>query len=80
MPFIVPAAAADATAFTSLTVTGREASKVRSTQETFGVGTRIAEPSSLPAISGNTSPKVLAAPVEVGIKAMAAALARYRSL
>ena len=43
------------------------ASKVRSTTETFGVGTRIATPSSLPSSSGSTRPTALAAPVEVGI-------------
>ena len=35
-----------------LTVMGFSATKVRSTSETFGVGTRIAKPSSLPSISG----------------------------
>ena len=45
-----------------------------------GVGTRMAEPSSLPSISGRTSFRAFAAPVEVGIIAMAAERARYRSL
>ena len=40
------------------------------------VGTRIAVPSSLPDSSGSTSPSALAAPVEVGIIAIAAARAR----
>ncbi len=48
--------------------------------ETFGVGTRIDEPSSLPFSSGMTRPTALAAPVEVGIIERAAARARYRSL
>jgi hypothetical protein len=52
------------------------ASKVRSTTETFGVGTRIATPSSLPLSSGSTRPTALAAPVEVGIIDIAAARAR----
>ena len=39
-------------------------------------GTRIAVPSNLPASSGRTSPRALAAPVEVGIIAIAAARAR----
>ena len=56
--------------------TSRAASKVRSTADTFGVGTRIAVPSNLPESSGSTSPKALAAPVDVGIIAMAAARAR----
>ena len=45
----------------------RDGRKVRSTSETFLVGTRIATPSSLPFSSGSTSPTALAAPVEVGI-------------
>ena len=57
-------------------VTVRPASKVRSTTETLGVGTRIDEPSSLPFSSGMTRPSALAAPVEVGIIDMAAARAR----
>ena len=46
---------------------------MRSTTETFGVGTRIAEPSSLPLSSGSTRPTALAAPVVVGIIDSAAA-------
>ena len=53
---------------------------VRSTSETFGVGTRIAMPSSLPAIAGSTSLSAFAAPVVVGIIDSAAARARRRSL
>jgi hypothetical protein len=45
------------------------ASNTRSTTDTFGVGTRIATPSSLPFSSGSTRPMALAAPVEVGIMA-----------
>ena len=45
------------------TVIGFSATKVRSTTETLGVGTRMAKPSSLPAISGMTSLRALAAPV-----------------
>jgi hypothetical protein len=48
----------------------------RSTTETFGVGTRMATPSSLPLSSGSTRPTALAAPVEVGIIDIAAARAR----
>jgi len=43
------------------------ATNLKSTTETFGVGTRIAEPSSLPLSSGSTRPTALAAPVVVGI-------------
>ena len=45
----------------------RLAMNFRSTTETFGVGTRMAKPSSLPFSSGSTRPTALAAPVEVGI-------------
>ena len=62
------------------TVTDFFAMKVRSTADTFGVGTRSDDPSSRPASSGNTSPMAFAAPVEVGIIAIAAERARYRSL
>src|ERR1019366_8957357 len=48
--------------------------------DTLGVGTRIAKPSSLPAVSGITSLRALAAPVELGIMLRAAARARRRSL
>jgi hypothetical protein len=60
----------------SSTLVSRAASKVRSTTETLGVGTRIATPSSLPFSSGRTRPTALAAPVEVGIIDIAAARAR----
>ena len=52
----------------------------RSTIDTFGVGTRIEMPSSLPFSSGSTSPTATAAPVVVGIIDSAAARARRRSL
>ena len=48
--------------------------------ETFGVGTRMAIPSSLPLSCGRTSPTALAAPVVVGMIDIAAARARRRSL
>ena len=76
IPFNFPEAASATQALTSSSVTRLEASKVRSMHDTFGVGTRMAVPSSLPAISGNTSPRAIAAPVDVGIKARAAARAR----
>ncbi len=40
---------------------------LKSTTDTFGVGTRIEVPSSLPASSGMTRPTAFAAPVVVGI-------------
>src|ERR1035437_6256972 len=80
MPFSSPAAAAVKAAFNASAVMGFSAMKVRSTIESFGVGTRMAKPSSLPALSGITSLRALAAPVEVGIMLSAAARARRRSL
>ena len=71
-----PTAASTMAALISSIVVVREASNVRSTTETFGVGTRIATPSSLPFSSGNTRPTALAAPVDVGIMDKAAARAR----
>ncbi len=52
------------------------ATTLRSITETFGVGTRIDTPSSLPFSSGSTRPMALAAPVEVGIIDIAAARPR----
>ncbi len=52
----------------------------RSTHDTFGVGTRIEMPSSLPFSSGITSPTADAAPVVVGMIESAAARARRKSL
>src|SRR5688572_18654606 len=75
-PFSAPLAAASIAALISSTETLRPGTKFRSTTETFGVGTRIEEPSSLPASAGITRPSALAAPVEVGIIDMAAARAR----
>lgn len=53
---------------------------VRSVMETFGVGTRIAKPFSLPFSSGRTRATAFAAPVVVGMMEQAAARARRRSL
>src|SRR6266545_4968096 len=55
-------------------------SAVRSTTDTFEVGTRMARPSSLPLSSGSTRPTAVAAPVVVGIMLTAPARARRRSL
>ena len=67
------------TAFISSTLVSRFAMNFKSTTETFGVGTRIEMPSSLPFRSGNTRPTALAAPVDVGIIESAAARPRYKS-
>ena len=76
MPFSAPSEAALIASFSSATEVSRPGTNDRSTTETFGVGTRIDEPSSLPARAGITSPSALAAPVEVGIMDRAAARAR----
>src|SRR5204863_6940082 len=78
--FIGPSAAALSAAFTSSAVVFLFSIAARSTTDTFGVGTRIAKPSSLPLSSGSTSPTATAAPVVVGIIDNAAARARRRSL
>src|SRR5881275_1191474 len=71
-------AASSINEFTSSAVVSRLASNLKSISDTFGVGTRIAVPSSLPLSAGSTSPTARAAPVEVGIKDRAAARARRR--
>ena len=53
---------------------------VRSTSDTFGVGTRTEMPSNLPFSSGSTRPTAFAAPVVVGIIDSAAARPRRQSL
>src|ERR1700758_1268208 len=65
-------------AFTSSLVVFFSTHATRSTTETFGVGTRMAKPSSFPARSGITSFSAFAAPVDVGIMLIAAARARRR--
>src|SRR5688572_17197849 len=75
-PFSGPFAALTMAALTFSLVVGFLATNLKSTRDTFGVGTRIEVPSSLPASSGSTSPTAFAAPVVVGIRFMAAARAR----
>src|SRR6266545_831758 len=65
MPFSGPSAAAFRAALTSAPVVFLSTIAARSTTETFGVGTRIAKPSSLPFKSGSTSPTASATPVLV---------------
>ena len=79
MPFSFPSAAALNAALISSTVVFLESSAVRSTSETFGVGTRMEVPFSFPFSSGITSPIIFAAPVDDGIMLSAAARARRRS-
>ena len=76
MPFSSPSAAALIAALISSTEVARLARNLKSTTETFGVGTRIETPSSLPLSSGSTRPTALAAPVVVGIIESAAARPR----
>ena len=80
MPLSGPSAAAFSAAFTSSVLVFLLTKAARSTTDTFGVGTRIAMPSSLPFSSGSTSPTAEAAPVVVGMIDRAAARARRRSL
>src|SRR5882672_4604272 len=75
-----PAAASRKASLIRWTVAGLTSSAVRSTTETFGVGTRMAMPSSLPLRWGSTRPTAVAAPVVVGIMLTAPARARRRSL
>ena len=79
MPLYFPSAAALNAALISSTEVLRDSSAVRSTSETFGVGTRIDVPLSLPFSSGITSPIIFAAPVDDGIMLNAAARARRKS-
>src|SRR5579863_9684486 len=67
-------------AFTSSLVVFFSTHTTKSTTETFGVGTRMENPSTLPPSSGITNLSAFAAPVEVGIIFSAAARARRRSL
>src|SRR2546427_5120794 len=80
MPRSLPAAASRNASLICCTLAGLASSAVRSTTETFGVGTRMAMPSSLPLRCGSTRPTAVAAPVVVGIMLTAPARARRRSL
>jgi len=64
----------------SSTLVGRSHSTVRSTTEPVGTGARTANPFSRPCSAGITRPMALAAPVDAGIRLIAAARARRRSL
>ena len=61
-PSAAPAAASRRAALTSSPVVFLSTMTFRSTTETFGVGTRMAKPSSFPFSSGSTSPTADAAP------------------
>src|SRR5262245_62092323 len=76
MPLSGPLAALITAWLISSAVVGRADWKVRSTRLTFGTGTLIEAPSSLPLSSGRTRPTAFAAPVELGIRLMALARAR----
>src|SRR2546430_401650 len=75
MPFSGPSAAAFIAALIAFSSASFSSAAVRSTTDTFGVGTRTAMPSSLPFNAGSTSPIAFAAPVEVGTIDRAAARA-----
>ena len=64
-PFNVLLATLLTASLISVIEVSRLASKVRSTTDTFGVGTRTANPSNFPSSSGRTKPTALAAPVVV---------------
>lgn len=80
IPLRLVSAASFIAAFTSSAVAGFSSTTVRSTTETSGVGTRSANPLSLPLSSGMTSAIAFAAPVLVGMMESAAALPRERFL
>ena len=65
---------------TSSAVGSAPSCTTRSTIEPIGTGARIDMPSTLPSSSGSTTPIARAAPVEVGMRLIAAARARRRSL
>ena len=67
-------------AFTSSLLVSRATCTTRSTIEPVGTGARIDMPSTFPLRSGSTTPIARAAPVDVGIRLIAAARARRRSL
>jgi hypothetical protein len=74
----VPAAERNAS-FTSSTLVSRPTRTTRSTMDPVGTGARIDMPSTLPLRSGITTPIARAAPVDVGMRLIAAARARRRS-
>ena len=80
IPASGPAAAAWYAASISSAVTSRPTVTTRSVIEPVGTGARTETPSTLPFRCGKTRPIALAAPVEVGIRLIAAARARRRSL
>ena len=69
-------AAAVMAALTASTLVADLGVNLKSIKLTFGVGTRMAVPSNLPASSGKTRPTAFAAPVEVGIIELPAARPR----
>ncbi|EKF32290.1 hypothetical protein MOQ_003863, partial [Trypanosoma cruzi marinkellei] len=72
MPFSSPSEAALMAAQICSYVAGLSRRAVRSTTDTFGVGTRNAMPASLPFRAGITFPTALAAPVAEGMMFCAA--------
>ena len=67
-------------ALTSSAVTSAPSCTTKSISDPSGTGARTETPSTLPLSSGMTTPIAFAAPVEVGIRLIAAARARRRSL
>src|SRR6516164_8186530 len=80
MPFMGPSAAAFRATLISSYLAGLAKRHVKSTTETFTVGTRNAIPVNLPLRSGMTLPTALAAPVLEGMILLAAARPPRQSL
>ncbi len=81
MPFRSPVSAFDLkSSLTSSMLAPFATWTAKSTIEPVGTGARIDIPSTFPLRSGRTTPIARAAPVEVGIRLIAAARARRRSL
>src|SRR5215211_6474474 len=79
IPSSGPPAARRNVSLTSSTLVSRPTRTTRSTIEPVETGARIAMPSTLPCSSGSTRPIARAAPVDVGMRLIAAARARRRS-
>ena len=79
IPSSGPSAAARNASLTCSAVTSCPRWTTKSVSEPVGIGARTATPSTMPFSSGSTSPIARAAPVEVGMRLIAAARARRRS-
>ncbi len=80
IPASGPAAAAAYAPLTSAAETSRPNVTTRSVTEPVGTGARTEMPSTFPCRCGSTRPIAFAAPVDVGMRLIAAARARRKSL